>query len=198
MRGFVVVRTYDSRQSCLLWSAEQGDQIKNVRVAEATTAVADDKGRTWQLLSVSYCYFFLFLLFACCCFLGYWRLVVLTTELSRQVLSRCWFPLLLCLFLWMNRLISVVILVERGTGRNEHGVVVEWISACVWCLVSACSSSWYVLYLFVRFSFGLLSTCVTTGWIFEISLCENSINQSINTHYVSMNARIPTNLTSLE
>ena len=50
-----------------------------------------------------------------------------------------------------------------------------------WCLVSACSS-WYVLYLFVvRFSFGLLSTCVTTGWIFEISLCENSINQSINT-----------------
>ena len=31
----------------------------------------------------------------------------------------------------MYRLISVVILVERGTGRNEHGVVVEWISACV-------------------------------------------------------------------
>ena len=32
---------------------------------------------------------------------------------------------------------------------------------------------------FVRFSFGLLSTCVTTGWIFEISLCVNSTNQSI-------------------
>ena len=32
-------------------------------------------------------------------------------------------------------------------GRNEHGVVVELISACVWCLVLACSSSWYVLYL---------------------------------------------------
>ena len=42
----------------------------------------------------------------------------------------------------------MVILIERGAGRNEHGVVVEWISACVWCLVSACSSSWYVLYLF--------------------------------------------------
>ena len=74
------------------------------------------------------------------------------------------------------------ILIERRTGRNEHGIVVEWISACV-CLVLACSSSWYVLYLFVRFSFGLLSTCVTNGWIFEISLCENSINQSFNQLY---------------
>ena len=111
---FVVVRTYDSHQSCLLWSAEQGDQIKNVLVAEATTGVVDEKGRTWQLLSDSYCYFSLFLLFACCCFLRYWRLVVLTTELSRQLLSRCWFPLLLCVFLWVNRLISVVILAERG------------------------------------------------------------------------------------
>ena len=64
---------------------------------------------------------------------------------------------------------------ERGTGRNEHGVVVKWTSACLWCLFSACSSSWYVLYLFVWFSFGLLSTRVTTGWIFEISLCEDSI-----------------------
>ena len=35
--------------------------------------------------------------------------------------------------------------------------------------------SWYVLYLFVRFSLGLLSTCcVTTGWIFEICLCEDN------------------------
>ena len=34
-----------------------------------------------------------------------------------------------------------------------------------------------ILYLFVRF---FLSTCVTSGWIFDISLCENSINQSIN------------------
>ena len=43
----------------------------------------------------------------------------------------------------MYRLISVVILLERGTGRNKHGVVIEWIlSACVWCLVSACSLSW--------------------------------------------------------
>ena len=49
----------------------------------------------------------------------------------------------------------------------------------MWCLVSAYSSSWYVLYLFVWFSFWLLSTCVTTGWIFEISLCANSFNQSI-------------------
>ena len=31
---------------------------------------------------------------------------------------------------------------------NGHGVVVEWISACVWSLVSACSSCGYVLYLF--------------------------------------------------
>ena len=76
----------------------------------------------------------------------------------------CLFPLL-CVFLWMYRLISELFLVERGTGRNEQGVVVEWISACVWCLVSACSPSWYVLYLFVRFFFGLLSTCVTLGSI---------------------------------
>ena len=110
--GFVVVRTYDSHQSSLLWPAEQGDQIKSVLVAEATTAVVDDKGGTWQLLSDSFFLFF-FLLFACCCFLRYWRLVVLTTELYRQLLSRCWFSLLMCVFRWMKRLISVVILAER-------------------------------------------------------------------------------------
>ena len=63
--------------------------------------------------------------------------------------------------------------------RNVKNNPLDW----VWCLVSAFSSSWYVLYLlylFVRFSFGLLSTCVTTGWIFEIGVCANSINQSIN------------------
>ena len=63
-------------------------------------------------------------------------------------------------------------------------LTVEWIPACV-CLVLACSSSWYVLYLFVRFSLGLLSTCVTTGWIFEISLCENSI-QFNTTQYANI------------
>ena len=112
----------------------------HVLVAEATTAVVDDKGRTWQLLSNSYCYFLLYLLFACCCFLHYCRVVVLT-ELSRQLLSRCWFHVLLCVFLWMYRLISVVILVERGQVRNEHGVIVAGISLWVWCLVSACSLS---------------------------------------------------------
>ena len=62
----------------------------------------------------------------------------------------CLFPLL-CVFFWIYRLISVVTFSWTGNG-HEHGVVVEWIiSACVWCLVSACSSSWYILYLFVRF-----------------------------------------------
>ena len=54
------MRTYDSRQSCLLWSAEQGDQIKNVRVAEATTAAVDEKGRAWQLLSIRITIFSIF------------------------------------------------------------------------------------------------------------------------------------------
>ena len=94
--------------------------------------------------------FLISLLFAFCCFLNYWRVVILTALQATTVVY------FLC------------------TGGNGHGVAVVWISACV-CLVSACSSSWYVLYLFVRFSFGLLSTCVTTGWIFEISLCEDSI-----------------------
>ena len=86
----------------------------------------------------------------------------------------CCFLTLLCVSLKVPTDISGH-LVERGTGRNGHRFAVEWISACVWYLVPAYSSSWYVLYLFVRFSFGLLSTCVTTGWIFEISLSENSI-----------------------
>ena len=73
-------------------------------------------------------------IFFACCFLHYWRVVILT---------------------------------------------VEWIPVCV-CLVSAWSSSWYVLYLFVRFSLGLLSTCVTTGWIFEISSCEDSVKFKFN------------------
>ena len=74
----------------------------------------------------------------------------------------CLFPLL-CVFLSIYRLISAYILVERGMGRNEHGAaVVEWISACV-VLVSACSSSWYILFNLLCVSFGLLSTCVTTG-----------------------------------
>ena len=93
--------------------------------------------------------FLISLLFAFCCFLNYWRVVILTALQATTVVY------FLC------------------TGGNGHGVAVVWISACV-CLVSACSSSWYVLYLFVRFSFGLLSTCVTTGWILEISLCEDS------------------------
>ena len=104
---------------------------------------------------VEYC-----VVLACCCFLHYWRVIILTALQTSTVVY------FLRLFL-----------VERGTGRNEHGVVVEWISACV-CLVSECSSSWHVLYLFVLFSFGLLSTCVTAGWIFEINLCENSINKN--------------------
>ena len=68
-------------------------------------------------------------------------------------------------------------LVEGGTGRSEHGVVVEWISACVWCLVSSCSSLCYVQHVIVRFSFGgrifdgdyltLWSGCERSGWINE-------------------------------
>ena len=75
----------------------------------------------------------------------------------------------------MYRLISVVIF--RGTGNGQ-----EWTWCCsrmdirVQCLVSACSSSWYVLYIFVWFSFGLLSTCVTMGWIFEISYVRIQFN----------------------
>ena len=113
--------------------------------------------------------FLLSLLFACFCFLHYWRVVILTAPQTTTVVCSS-----VCTdrFQWL-------FLVERGTGRNEHSVVVEWISARMWCLVSARSSSLYVLYLFVRFCFGLLSTCcATSGWLFEISLCENSINQN--------------------
>ena len=35
---------------------------------------------------------------------------------------------------------------------------------------------WPKINWLTRFSFGLLSTCETTGWIFKISLRENSIN----------------------
>ena len=78
---------------------------------------------------------------------------------------------------WFQR----IFLVERETGRNEHGVVVKWISACVVFNLSV----FFVVVcniLIVRFSFGLLSIFVTTGWIFEISLCANSI-KSINQWY---------------
>ena len=128
-------------------------------------------GNCWVICVV------LFLIFFALCFLLFLTLLAGCHFDSTPGNYCCLFPLL-WVFLWMYRLFSVVFLVERGTGRNKHGVVVEWISEWCVCLVSACSS-WYVLYLFVRFSFGLLSTCVTTGWIFEISLCENSI-KSIN------------------
>ena len=97
--------------------------------------------------------------FACCCFLHYWRVVILT---ALQATTVVYFLCCVCSsectdwFQWW-------FLVERGTGRNEHGVVVEWISTCVWCLVSTCSSSWYVLYFFVWFSFMFMSHCVTSG-----------------------------------
>ena len=70
--------------------------------------------------------------FAFCCFLHYWRVVILTALQAAIVVyflccgcsSECtdWFQ-------W-------IFLVERGTGRNEHGVVVVWISArvCVFSL----------------------------------------------------------------
>ena len=99
------------------------------------------------------------LLFACCCFLHYWGVVILTAVQTTTVV---YFLCCVCSsegtdwFQWL-------FLVGRGTGRNEHGVIVEWISACLWCLVSACSSSVYVLYLFGRFSFGRLSTCVNSA-----------------------------------
>ena len=124
--------------------------------------------------------FLLSLLFACCCFLHYWRVVILTAlqKTTVTVFSLC------CVFFWMYRMISVFLFSWTGNGQEwTWCVVVEWISACVCCLVSACSSSWYVLYLFVRFSFELLSTCVATGWIFERSLCENSIILSITQHF---------------
>ena len=102
-------------------------------------------------------------------------LILLAGRHSDRTSGFCLFPLLCVPLDVPTDFSGYLILVERGTGRNEHGAVVEWISAYVWCLVSACSSSWYVLYLFVRF---FLSTRVTSGWIFEISLSANSINQS--------------------
>ena len=95
--------------------------------------------------------------------------------------SSFWQHCLLCVFLWMD------VPIDFSGYFSWTGNGQEWtwycsrmdIRVCV-CLVSACSSSWFVLCLFVWFSFGLLSTCVTTGWIFDISLCVNSINhQSI-------------------
>ena len=57
-----------------------------------------------------------------------------------------------------------------------HGVVVVWIFACV-CLVSACSSSWYVLYSFVWFFFGFLSKSqrVLRRGMYYIHLCGFSL-----------------------
>ena len=56
----------------------------------------------------------------------------------------------------------MVILVERGTGRNKHDVVVEWISA--WCVCVVFSLSVFLrrrmYYIYVWFSLGLLSTLV--------------------------------------
>ena len=128
-------------------------------------------GNCWVMRGV------IFALFALCLLL--FRALLPAGRYSDSTLGNycCLFPLL-CMFLWMYRLISVVIFSWTGNGQ-------EWTWCCsrmdirVCVLVSACSSSWYVLYLFVRFSYGLLSTCVTTGWIFEITLSVNSINQSI-------------------
>ena len=39
----------------------------------------NELGKTWQLLSTAWCFFLLPLLFACC-FLHYWRVVILTVE----------------------------------------------------------------------------------------------------------------------
>ena len=99
-----------------------------VPVAEATTAV-DESGKTWQLLSNAWWYF---AFFALC-------LLLFLALLAGHHFCQHFRQLLL--------LISSVVLflIEWGTGRNGHGVVVEWTSACMWCLVSACSSSWYVL-----------------------------------------------------
>ena len=128
--------------------------ITTYLLLKATTAV-DEPGKTWQLLSNAWCFFDFF---------GLWFLLFLTLLADRHSDSTpgsccCLFPLLLWVFLWMYRLISVVIF-----SRNEHGVVVEWMSACV-CLVSACWSSWYVLYLFERSEF-LIRTLQKKGCVF--------------------------------
>ena len=95
----------------------------------------------------------------------------------------CLFPLLY-VFLWMYLLISVVII-----NWTEKGQEWTWccsrmdIGVCLWRLVSACSSSWYVLYLFV-----------TTGWIFEISLlCANPIQLNSSTIQVHIGQRCRSN-----
>ena len=100
----------------------------------------------------------------------------------------CFFPLL-WVFLWMYRLISVVTF-----SWTENGQEWTWccsrmdIRVCV-CLVSACSSSWYVLYLFVRLSFGLLSTSVllragslTSAYV----RIQSSINHNLTSTYTQL------------
>ena len=107
-----------------------------VLVAEVTTAV-NQSGKASQLLSNAWCYFAFFAL----CLLLFLALLAGRHSDSTPDNYCCLFPLLLWVFLWMYLLISAVLfLVERGTGKNEHGVVVEWISTCVWCLVTVCSS----------------------------------------------------------
>ena len=160
--------------SLLWWEATLCLQCHyyHVLVAEATTAV-DEPGKTWQLLSNAWCYFCFLcsLLAAVSCITGgssFW-------QHSRQLLlfisccvcsSECtdWFQ-------WL-------ILVEGGTG-NEHGVVVRWISACVWRLVSA--FFFMVCGIFIRCAVFLWApehVCDHGLWIFDsVYVRIQSINQ---------------------
>ena len=81
---------------------------------------------------------------------------------------------LLCVFLWMYRLISVVIFSWTGNGQ-------EWTWCCSRMDIRVCVFSLSVFFVVVCTIFICTvflwapEHCVTTGWIFEISLCENSI-----------------------
>ena len=87
----------------------------------------------------------------------------------------CFFPLL-WVFLWMYRLISVVTFSWTENGQ-------EWTWCCsrmdirVGCMFSLSVFFVVVCTLFICavIIWAPKHFCATTGWIFDISLCENSI-----------------------
>ena len=132
----------------------------------------------WVMPGAIFASFALSSLIACYCFLSYWWVVILTA------LQTTTFVYFLCLYVPLNIPIDFSGYFSwKGNGRSEHGVVVvEWISACVWCLVSACSSSWHVLYFWAT-SFELLSTFVwprARSW----RRAEWERNKQTNVYYV--------------
>ena len=99
----------------------------------------------------------------------------------------CLFPLL-CVFLWRYRLISVVIFSWTGNGQEWTWCCRMDVRACVWCLVSGCSSSWYVLYLLCGFPLGSWALAwPRAGSLRSAYVWIQSINQSINIRDLACN-----------